>query len=397
MHRGKTMHSILLKAKSLFTPSPKVQSEKKTRHLFIDLYRGWAIIIMIETHIVNEMLVTSFQKNSWSFLLNYMNGMVAPSFLFISGFSFFLAISKKPAILKTLKKILFVWIIGYALHLPYYSFKKIFWELSYDRYLSFIQVDVLHCIAAGWLIMLIASLIIRSSKGYFIFLWIAAIGIVTLAPFIWKTDFGKFVPIPVAAYFNKQYNSLFPLFPWVAFMLFGGIIAHIFTKVIKKEKEKPFIRNLFIIGIILVALFFIVFHVFSRYIRIPMDWTIKPDFFTLRLGSVFLLFCILWYYEQKRSIKSKILLYSSREALTIYVWHLLFLFSFNFAGKTLSQTFYKSLVLWQCAIASIALIILMFAIALLWSLLKNRFYPLSRLLFYGFWIFFLSFMTISPK
>ena len=58
------------------------------RYGFIDLLRGFALVVMIETHVVNAYLPLALKKGStFFFWLAFTNGLVAPAFLFASGFS----------------------------------------------------------------------------------------------------------------------------------------------------------------------------------------------------------------------------------------------------------------------------------------------------------------------
>ena len=50
---------------------------------WIDQLRGWAVIVMIEVHCVNVWLQPALRPE-W---LNYLNGLVAPSFTLAAGFS----------------------------------------------------------------------------------------------------------------------------------------------------------------------------------------------------------------------------------------------------------------------------------------------------------------------
>lgn len=53
-----------------------------------DLLRGLVIIIMIEVHVFNAFLLPELRQTGWFSVLNFINGLVAPSFLFVSGFAF---------------------------------------------------------------------------------------------------------------------------------------------------------------------------------------------------------------------------------------------------------------------------------------------------------------------
>lgn len=391
------MQKIWLKLREIFTPVNREEKSGSSRLLFIDLFRAWAIIFMIETHIVNQFLSLNYSKMTFIHFLNFINGMVAPSFLFITGFSFYISLSKKIDILKTLKKIFFVWGIAYALHLPYYSLKKIIFELNPTQYLHFIQADVLHCMAIGWLMILLAKVLIKNEKFFLAFLWTAGLAFVLAAPFIWKIDFGKYLPLPMATDFNMKYGSLFPVFPWLGFMFAGCIAAHFFFKYKSHDTENRFMRNLSFTGLGLFVISLLIFLVPFSFFGLKSDWGAKPYFFTARLGLAFIFLTLMFFYEKRHAIKSRIMLVTSREALGIYVWHLIVMYSLMFFGKPLGNWFYKKFNLWQAALATLALLSLMFLTAGFWNTLKTRLPKMSRILVYGFWTFFLTFILVSPK
>jgi len=54
---------------------------------WIDQLRGWAVIVMIEVHVVNVWLAKGMIPD-W---LNFMNGLVAPSFIMCAGYSLVLS------------------------------------------------------------------------------------------------------------------------------------------------------------------------------------------------------------------------------------------------------------------------------------------------------------------
>ncbi|MBK7500524.1 MAG: DUF1624 domain-containing protein [Ignavibacteriales bacterium] len=62
--------------------------KEKVRYVSADLLRGLVIIIMIEVHVFNAFLFPELRQSGWFSVLNFINGLVAPSFLFVSGFAF---------------------------------------------------------------------------------------------------------------------------------------------------------------------------------------------------------------------------------------------------------------------------------------------------------------------
>ena len=172
-----------------------------SRLLFADWLRAWALLVMIETHVFNAFLAAQFRDSQWFRNLNFLNGLVAPSFLFVSGFVFLVA--SKP-FRKQVARIGMVWLIGYAMHLS-----------------RFYRVDILHCIAFTWLFLSVSRVAIRNA-GWRMAVWtVCTLALTGLAPLVWSLDFRTALPLPVAGYLNDKTQSLFPLFPWSGFMLAG--------------------------------------------------------------------------------------------------------------------------------------------------------------------------------
>src|SRR6187431_1327440 len=61
--------------------------KKPARVLWLDVFRGAAVVAMIEAHVVNTFLAPALRQTEWFAWLNWFNGLVAPSFLFIAGWA----------------------------------------------------------------------------------------------------------------------------------------------------------------------------------------------------------------------------------------------------------------------------------------------------------------------
>lgn len=206
---------------------------RTSRLVFVDLLRGGAILVMIETHVSNTFLAPPLRDTTWFHTLTFVNGLVAPSFLFVSGFVLILGSRRKadefrtfgPAFWKQLRRIGLVWAIGYVLHLPFHSFKKILAEATAEGWLKTYQVDILHCIAVGLLFLFVSVILIKSEVVRRRWLLVSGAAAVVATPFVWQIDFLGLIPAPLAAYLNDRHYSLFPIFPWLGYMLIGGAVA----------------------------------------------------------------------------------------------------------------------------------------------------------------------------
>jgi len=137
-----------------------------SRLLWLDGFRGAAVLLMIETHVVNTFLARNLRDPAWFGWLNYMNGIVAPSFLFIAGFAVGLAMrggSGRPvAFGRRAIRLSGILALGYALHFPLIELSRGQWEKAW---IAGTQVDVLPCIAVALAVLTGAQWITRRLSG----------------------------------------------------------------------------------------------------------------------------------------------------------------------------------------------------------------------------------------
>jgi len=353
--------------------------KEKIRYTFIDLLRGWAILIMIEVHVFNAFLLPDLKQAGWFDVLTFINGLVAPAFLFVSGFAFAVSSGSKLDDMRKLKYPLWkkLWryfsiiLIGYALHLPYQSLSKIINKATPEQLQSFYAVDVLQCIGAGLLVLLLMRLIIRSDKVYHYSLIGLTVLIMILSPIFWKTDFTNFLHPVFANYFNRLNGSLFPVFPWINFILGGAIFAKYFVDDVGRGNEQKFIRTITFAGLIMLFsghLFY--YGLFPGYLTSIIP---NPVFFIERLGYVLVFATLCWYFNNWRNAKKSFVLDASRESLLIYWLHLLIIYSMIWKNKSLAIIIGPSLNVWESIEATLVLMFLMVLIAKLWGLTKKKF------------------------
>lgn len=353
----------------------------KSRLAFVDLMRGMAMLVMIEVHVVNSMLNAMIRHEWWYPILNFINGMVAPSFIFISGFAFVLASQKKLDAFRSMKydfwrqlgRILFIWIIGYQLHVPYMSLKNIRQYASQDELLALYGIDVLQCIAMGLMALFITRLIIKSDRIYFGLHAAAGAVIVFFAPLAYSFDFTAVFPVPVAVYFTHIYNSNFPIFPWLGFMAFGAVAAHLFSLAHNTGADGRFMKRLLALGVILSAAGGAMMYALSDMPHVIKDIRAWPHFFFARLGIVFILLAACYYYARRRDLNGSLLLDASRETLLVYWLHLQILYRQLWMNASLVAHVDRTFGIIQCALATLLIIALMLATARLWGGIKMRY------------------------
>ena len=192
------------------------------------------MLAMMETHVVNTFLAPALREAAWFGWLNWFNGLIAPSFLFIAGYaqgmSWRAGDAKPVAFGRKAKRLLGVALLGYALHFP-------FTELGQNRWSEAVQVgtraDVLQCLAVTLLVVLAVqagmrffSAERRRAAGLAV---VACLGIATVALAPYSAAWGG-GPVPLAAFVNDRTGSLFPVFPWAAFVFFGVLAGAFATR-----------------------------------------------------------------------------------------------------------------------------------------------------------------------
>ena len=302
------------------------------RYNFIDHYRGWAVVVMIEVHIVNVWLADTFRQEQWFGLLKQINGLVAPSFLFISGVAFAIIADRKfdslnratPEFMRLFRRFAWIWALGYLLHLP-----SVQWQ-SWRPYLtargieSFYQIDVLQVIGLSLLILLLLCRVFRERQRFYMAVVVLSAVALFITPLLWSIDFSKFLHPFIADYLNGLHNPLFPFFPWSVFVWSGLLIGGLFLK--QAEQEDPSIAAAEVLGAGIMLLMFAIILSKLSWMSYSNFWLDSPQWVMIRLAIVIVLFCIFWRLESRGITGSAAVLLIGRQSLFAYVFHLICIF-----------------------------------------------------------------------
>ncbi len=361
---------------------------KKDRAQFIDLLKGLALIVMIEVHVTTAFLDTSIKELWWFSPVHFINGLVAPAFTFTSGMVFILSFQKGLDELrklgtkfwKRLGRLTLIILVGYSVHMSFLSLRKLS-NPNYPHMLqNFFMVDILQCIGVGLLILLFLRMAVRSDKVFYNTLWILTTIVLLIGPLMWKIDFAKFLPLSISNYFNRIHGSLFPLFPWVAFIFTGALTGKYYIEAKQKNEESIFARKLIINGTVAFLTSVLLLNII-----LPSSFAeIKPNpiFFLERLGVILVLLGLGWFYVNRIGNYNSFVLDVSRESLLVYWLHLKFIYKKFWNDKSIAEILGNDLNLWESFIIAILLIVIMIFVAKGWGYLKAK-YPvaISRLVF----------------
>lgn len=334
---------------------------------------------MIETHVVNALLKPEIRDQPFFSVVNFINGLVAPSFLFCAGFALAIVLQKRwkdflsfqMPLWKYFWRLFYILLLGYALHIPYFSLEKMLGPLTERDWNKFFQADILQTITVTLFLLVMIVLIIRkecTSVG-----WWTTFGLlfVFIAPILREFDLSS-LPIWLRGYLSSQFKSQFPLFPWSGFVIGGAITGYWYLYYKQREQEIIWMESLawyavlFMIISVLMELSPLTFYPNHNF------WRGSPEFFFLRLGIVLLLLFLFWKMELNSRInpKSPIILFG-QESLIVYVVHLLIVYGDD-EKLSMVKRWGKTMNFIECIGLSLALIVAMYLLAYGWHWLKAR-------------------------
>jgi uncharacterized membrane protein len=216
------------------------------------------------------------------------------------------------------------------------------------------------------------------------FLLTGGLFVVAATVFVYDYDFLNWIPAPIAAYINNRHYSLFPVFPWLAFMLFGGYFASGYNDAREQKKEKEFIVRFTLIGVFLLAVCLMGLELQTLIHSFSINFTANPLFFIERLAIVMVLLAACWFYADIRKTGKSVVLDVGRESLMVYTAHLLVIYGRFWNDRSPDFYYGGTFGVLECITGTLALIGTMIGAAIVWGWLKKDHGPLARVMFIMF-------------
>ena len=205
------------------------------RLVFIDVLRGLATVAMIEVHVVNALLAPTLREGMVFRIVDALNGLVAPTFLFCAGFGLARTLQKawsdgsqwRPRTYQHLRRCGGLFVLGYILHatplvgLAHGHDGESLGDARATILRAFLQADILQVIALALAVLALLAATTRSRERFIAAAAIACVGAILVTPAIRSFDVSRW-PMAVQPYFSDHVESQFPLFPWLAFAVAGA-------------------------------------------------------------------------------------------------------------------------------------------------------------------------------
>jgi uncharacterized membrane protein len=354
---------------------PYDHSKQSSRLLFIDVMRAYAILMMVQGHVIDALIDPIYRDSgNWLFAMwDHMRGVTAPVFFFSSGtiFSYLLLRKNLPLkdnerFYKGVKRVFTLLAIGYLLRFN----PNILWNLGDFDFLTYknsFAVDALHCIAIGLGLIIISYILNKVTRVY---IWIYYVFFAFMAfylyPEVLKHDWLEIFPLPLASYFTKQYGSNFPIIPWTGFVMWGALLGYLLSK-----KANLAFNNIFAISMLLLGL------ALRYYSGAMLDFLFKTtgdtnfhyllhhNFLYFHLGNSFIVLGILALISNFLKIPA-ILSSVGKKTMMIYVVHIFVIYGTGY-NRGLSYYFGKSLEPVPVVLTAIGTLIFFIALVYYWE------------------------------
>ncbi len=358
----------------------------KERLLFVDLLRGLALMVMIEVHVVNGLMHPGYRESPWFAPFDFVNGLVAPGFLFLAGFAFHATTQRNPAALrswspalrKTLARIGLIWLLGYLLHIPSFSLRSWRQDATPDQWQQFFSIDILQCIACGLLLLFLLRLVFTRDRVFLGAATLLGCAAVLPASRIYQMDPLSVLPLWFASYLVPVGSTLFPLLPWFGFMAAGVLVSRSFHQAAVQGREDRFLRHLAGIGLVLVLGCLPLLSLLNHQPGVLFDERPHVLFFLARLGCVLILLggCY-WLCRGREQLTSSVVC-AGQETLMVYCIHLQVLYRPMWQGQSLVGLVAQRFSVTASLLSAIVLIGVMLVMAKLWQTWKKQYDQVYR-------------------
>lgn len=310
------------------------QKASKPRVHVLDFIRLVAMLLMIQGHTLDAFLDTSsinwdtFHWNAWV----HLRGLTAPLFLMVSGAVTVLGVKydedgrvARAVIRRRVLMALMVIGIGYMLVFPANRIADLRW-LSQDLWQAFFRVNILQLNGVSLLLLTGVLALAKTVRRYAVWSLSIAFGIFLLAPIVTSIDWFRWLPEGLAAYLAFEHGSLFPIFPFSAYMFLGVGLGALLMEVPVDRRVRWFRLACLSASAAFLALGLLLG-------KLPTTWLPEHDLYKaghaytmLRLGFALLVFALLAWVSEALPRLSAACASMGRKSLYVYVVHLVLIY-----------------------------------------------------------------------
>lgn len=349
------------------------------RVLFVDFARAVAVLFMIQGHTLAVLLAPGFEETALFKGWLYLRGLTSCAFLMLSGFSFSLATDRywaeylalTPRLRRRLLRFGTFLLLGYAMRIPVRPLSRLP-EITLEQLRAFGAVDILQLVAVSLLLLQALTWLLRTRDRFAAAAASLAGAIVVLTPPVWAFDWSRVLPVFAASYLSPATGSLFPMFPWAAYIFSGAALGAWFVSAREHTPHYGPVARRFVLGGALMIATGILCHLSPLAPYGPIDfWKTSPNLFLVKAGSVLVLLAGAVLLTRHLTALPRLVTVLSRESLVIYFVHLCVLYG-SIWNRGLFQLVGPSLSLSATAASVVAMLTAMSLLAWTWHECKQR-------------------------
>lgn len=339
--------SSVLPYKSTPSGTDVAEGQLSQRFYALDLVRLVAMLFMMQGHVLNALVspeqlnIAEFPWNIWHFV----RGLTAPIFLMTSGAVHVFANKRGPdgtlprhILMRRLRWALTITGIGYLMVFPA---SRIF-DLPYvpsQVWDVFFRVNILQLTGVALALLMVVFSLTRSTRTFANTSIGIGLAITFLSPFVEQVNWFAHMPEAIAAYFSYAHGSIFPLFPFAAYIFFGVGIGRYLQSVPSAHRVHAFPRFTGITGMALVALALLCTYVPFSLFPAHTYHLSSPVFVCLRVGLALLCMSLIGIIYRFTQSWGEYYSLFGKKALHIYVGHLVLLYGTPWFRTVKSQRF----------------------------------------------------------
>lgn len=336
----------------------------------LDRLRAVAVVLMVQGHTFTALLAPDALPLEVLNVHALLHGLTAPMFLFGAGFAFavasyprYQAFRSQPAlVLARLRRYALLLALGYGLQLPGASLSAAL-RLDEAELVPVLRVGPLHLMALCMTFCQLSIFLARSPTAHALGMLAAATTMAALAPWVYGSQLGTAFGPLLGAWLDASRGSLFPLFPWASFALFGVAVG-------ARAVRRPIGMHHFLLsGSLLAATSYALFRFGVRLAAPLWFWHASPLYVLFRIGLVACLLG-LFHLGTRATTPSRLGVTLAQHSLVAYVTHLLVLYGTPFTPN-LAHRFERTLGLVETSVACAGIMLLTLLATFAWAALAR--------------------------
>lgn len=310
-------------------------NKTSSRLTALDFTRLFAMIMMMQGHTIYELAspdTIDYSNFGWQ-MWNFIRGLTAPTFLFISGAVHIFANKRledgslsRETIWKRIKTAVMLIFIGYLLVIPVSRVYDLYY-VTEELWRVFFSVNILQMFGVSLLMLLALFILTNNNRKLAILSAILGLLIVFASPFVHQIHWFDYLPEFLGAYLSIEHGSIFPIFPFSAYLFFGASFG-VWLQNIDSSKRTDFLLKIcWKIGLPLIVVGYPLMNIFSS-IQIPFIDTarVNPGLFFVRIGIVLTVISIMTGVYKLTQPLGKYYSMFGKRAIYIYVIHLFIIY-----------------------------------------------------------------------